>query len=83
METNQKNRKKQKIGNLIISEEIMSVQCCQNLEKKIHVNVHNFIKNSNSIIFPQTGFSQFWILAFKKFWDPMEKSDFFQKKQNK
>jgi hypothetical protein len=36
-------------------------------------------KNSNSNIFPQTGFSRFLILAFKHFWEPMEKSHFFQK----
>jgi hypothetical protein len=38
-------------------------------------------KNWNSNIFPQTSSSRFWILAFKFFWDAMEKSHFFQKKQ--
>jgi hypothetical protein len=40
-------------------------------------------ENGNSNIFPQTGLSRFWILAFKNFWDPMEKRHFFQKKAKK
>jgi hypothetical protein len=40
-------------------------------------------ENLNSNIVSQTGFSRFWILAFKNFWDPMEKSHFFQKKAKK
>jgi hypothetical protein len=40
-------------------------------------------KNSNSNIFPQTDSSRFWILAFKNFWDQMEKTSLFQKKAKK
>jgi hypothetical protein len=52
METNQKNRKKQKIGNLIISEEITSVQSCQNLEKKMFTQMS--ITSSKMKIFELT-----------------------------
>jgi hypothetical protein len=67
----------------------MDVQSYQNLEKKFtqmsssKMKIFELAKNenSNSNIFPQTGFSRFWISAFKNFWDPMEKYYFFQKKQ--
>jgi hypothetical protein len=63
------------MGNLIIFEENMTVQCCQNFEITFfHTNVHNFIKNKvfglfknkslSKNICPQTVFSQFLSLAF-------------------
>jgi hypothetical protein len=48
METNQKTGKNKKKGNLIISEEIMDVQSCQNFEKKFtQMKIFELTKNEN------------------------------------
>jgi hypothetical protein len=83
--------KNKKIGNLIIPEKLWMSKVAKIWENffftqmsitSSKIMIFELAKNENwnSNIFPQTGFSQFWILAFKNFWDPMEKSHFFQKK---